>query len=153
MNQILKVFVSFLFLVATLNNCIGDLYFDTKNELDPSKVTRNEAFRKFTAAVVLKKAICPEASESLLVLAGYNTTEQALSCKSTAMTKKTQKALQSCDSFYGYVEKRNLDVCIREVLLIPCEPLIEGRGNTNFQLNFPVCRGLFGPGSSSGGSM
>ncbi|WP_291880747.1 hypothetical protein [Leptospira sp.] len=133
-------------------NCVGDLFFDTKNELDTSKIPRDEAFRKFSVALLFKKSICPDASDFYLLSAGYLTTRRAVSCTSSKTTDKSQKTLQSCASLSDYVEKKSLDVCIGEVLFFPCEQFDRNKP-TIFQLNFPVCRGLFGPGGSSGNTI
>ncbi|XDD45682.1 hypothetical protein AB3N60_13320 [Leptospira sp. WS39.C2] len=133
-------------------NCVGDLFFDTKNELDTSKIPREEAFRKFSAALLFKKSICLEASDFYLLSAGYFTTRRSLGCTGSKTTDKSQKTLQSCASLSGYVEKKDMDVCVGEVLFFPCDQFDQNKPRI-FQLNFPVCRGLFGPGGSSGNTI
>ncbi|WP_244935657.1 hypothetical protein [Leptospira bouyouniensis] len=151
-NQSFQKFIFLTILLFMFTHCVGDLYFDTKNELDSSKVTRDEAVRKFSATLILKRSICPEASDFLLLSAGYFTTRRAIGCTGSKTTEKSQKTLQSCASLSDYVEKKALDVCLGEVLFFPCEQFDRNKP-TIFQLNFPVCRGLFGPGGSSGNSI
>ncbi|MCW7516043.1 hypothetical protein ND810_12810 [Leptospira levettii] len=144
------VFLSVVMLL--FGNCVGDLFFDTKNEMDSSKVSRDEAVRKFSAAILVKKSLCPAASDFYLLSAGYFTTKRAIGCTGSKTTEKSQKSLRSCASLSDYVEKKDLDVCLGEVLFFPCE-LFDKTKPSIFQLNFPVCRGLFGPGGTSGTSL
>ncbi|WP_246834857.1 hypothetical protein [Leptospira levettii] len=141
-----------MLLLVLLSHCVGDLFFDTKNEMDSSKVSRDEAVRKFSAAILVKKSLCPAASDFYLLSAGYFTTKRAIGCTGSKTTEKSQKSLRSCASLSDYVEKKDLDVCLGEVLFFPCE-LFDKTKPSIFQLNFPVCRGLFGPGGTSGTSL
>ncbi len=133
---------------ALLSNCLGDIYFDTVNSLDSSKVSRNEAINKVYLTIAVKKSLCPQASDILLLSAGFFTTKQGSGCTGISTTKKSEKTLQSCDSKYNYFEKKDLNVCILEILTYPCEPLTITDSRTNYRLNFPICRGMFGPGGS-----
>ncbi|TGM25527.1 hypothetical protein [Leptospira meyeri] len=124
--------------------CVGDLYYDTRDGLDDSKVSRHEAVKKFNSAVLLKRSLCPGSIDSTLLSASYYTTSLKSGCNGFSTTKESQATLRSCRSVYSYVEKKDLTVCLSEVLFFPCESIVKASGT--IAPNFPVCRGLFGPG-------
>ncbi|EMY60478.1 hypothetical protein [Leptospira terpstrae] len=130
--------VSFIFF-----GCIGDLYYDSRDGLDDSKVSRSYAVRKFYSALLVKRTLCPVSIDTTLFSAAYYTTSLKSGCNGFSTTKESQRTLRSCGSVYEYVEKKDLTVCLNEVLFFPCESIVKASGNV--APNFPVCRGLFGP--------
>ncbi|XDD53464.1 hypothetical protein AB3N62_13385 [Leptospira sp. WS4.C2] len=138
-----KIVFSFGFLFF---GCVGDLYYDTRNSLDDSKVSRSYAVRQFYSALLVKRSLCPGSIDSTLFAAGYFTTSLKSGCNGFSTTKESQVTLRSCGSVYEYVEKKDLKVCLNEVLFYPCESIVKASGSPT--PNFPVCRGLFGPGDA-----
>ncbi|TGM78320.1 hypothetical protein EHR01_07620 [Leptospira mtsangambouensis] len=138
--------ISFLFY-----GCIGDFFFDTQNELNENKVSRDVALRQFYGALVVKRSLCPQSIDVTLTSAAYYTTNVGTGCNGISTTKKSQFSFRSCESVYHYVEKKDLTVCLNEVLFFPCESIVKASGN--IRPNFPICRGLFGPGPETPLSM
>lgn len=132
-------------------HCIGDLYFDTKNNLDDSKVTRDYAVRQFYGAVIVKRSLCPQNIDFVLSSASAFTTALKPGCNGVSVDQNSEQSLRSCRSVHAYVEKKDLLVCLNEVLFFPCETI--QKANLVLRPNFPVCRGLFGPGPAAPLSM
>lgn len=143
--------ISVLSLGLFFFGCIGDFYFDTRDSFDDSKVSRSYAVRQFYSAVVVKRSLCPGSIDSSLFSAGFNTTNLKAGCNGFSTTKESQKTLRSCNSETAYVEKKDLAICINEVLFFPCESIANAR--VVLRPNFPVCRGMFGPGPAAPLSM
>ncbi|TGM42525.1 hypothetical protein EHQ92_17210 [Leptospira biflexa] len=132
-------------------SCVGDLYFDTKNDMDESMVSRDYALRQFYSAVIVKRSLCPQNIDLALLSGSYHTSTLKGSCDRTSFYKNSEKSLRSCKSLHTHVEKKDLVVCINEILFYPCETI--QKANSALRPNFPICRGLFGPGPGTPLSM
>ncbi|TGK55382.1 hypothetical protein EHQ16_08460 [Leptospira kanakyensis] len=147
-----RFFFKNIFAISVLfYGCIGDLYFDTHNEMNGDKVSRDVAVRQFYGALLVKRSLCPQSIDTTLTSAGYYTTNIGSGCSGSSTTDESKYTLRSCKSVYKYVHKKDLTVCLNEVLFFPCESV--ANASRVLRPNFPVCRGLFGPGPETPLSM
>ncbi|WP_241548152.1 hypothetical protein [Leptospira yasudae] len=118
----MKITLPLILSVLFYSNCILDPFYSAKDRNDPSKVSRQEAEEKIFATAALKAAICGEVSQKGILARVFMTVSDNI-CYGYKPPFDTDnsKNLRSCKNEYSYVSKDNLESCISEIILSPCE--------------------------------
>lgn len=104
------------------SNCILDPFYTAKDKNSKSEMTRAEAKDQILIAATLKISLCGENSTKA-ILGKIISTMGDDKCRENISLPFINKSknLRSCDNEYNYVSKGNVETCINEIILSPCE--------------------------------
>ncbi|MCG6162039.1 MULTISPECIES: hypothetical protein [Leptospira] len=135
-----SILISINFLFFHIS-CILDPFYSAKDRIDPSQVSREEAEEKIIATAALKTITCGEVSQKGILSRVFLSIGDNLCYEEkSSFGIDNSKNLQSCKNQYSYVSKDNLESCVSEILLSPCESYSDL--NLAFSIGYHACTSM-----------
>ncbi|PKA02636.1 hypothetical protein [Leptospira ellisii] len=139
--QLLRINIIIHSILVLSLSCILDPFHTAIDKEDSNKVTKAEAKDKIITAAAIKISLCGQVSEKgilsrvFLSISGSRCDDNPYS-----IISNKSKNLQSCENQYNFVSKSNLDSCVNEILLSPCETTSDV--NIVFSVGYHACSSM-----------
>lgn len=127
--------------IFVMSQCTFNAAWEEIDKLK-GKVDKDEAKSQLLNAVNMKSSTCNSYFQPDFNLA-YTKTLTGNACYSVGNEFNEKKEMRTCESAYKFVDKKNLDNCIEEVYILPCDAFRNGVYASMKIPVFPTCVSAF----------